>query len=76
MKQQKKQDDNPTHKHTHLQAAQCRHTKPSLQKSVLLPNAQPTDNQSDREKGQQITAVWQNGGFSAEFNSSSSIKHL
>jgi hypothetical protein len=27
------------------------HTKPSLQKSVLFANAQPTDNQSDREWG-------------------------
>ena len=52
------------------------HTKPSLQKSVLFANAQPTDNISDRQKGQQITAVWQNGGFSAKFNNSSSIELL
>jgi hypothetical protein len=32
--------------------------------------------QSDRGKGQQITAVWQNGGFSANFNGSSSIELL
>ena len=55
----------PTHKHTHLQAAQSQRTDQSLQKSVLFANAQPTDIKSDREKGQQITAVWQNGGFSA-----------
>lgn len=29
--------DNPTHKHTHLQAAQSQRSKQSLQKSVLLP---------------------------------------
>ena len=28
------------------------------------------------KKGQHITAVWQNGGFSAKFNSSSSIELL
>lgn len=32
----------PTHKHTHLQAAQSRHTNQSLQKSVLLTNAGQT----------------------------------
>jgi len=32
-------DIQPTHKHTHLQAAQNRHTIQSLQKSVLLANA-------------------------------------
>ena len=47
--------DKPTHKHTHLQAAQSQRTDPSLQKSVLFPNAQLTDNKRDREKGQQIT---------------------
>ena len=57
----------PTHKHTHLQAAQCQHTNQSLQKSVLLATAQPTDNQSDREKGQQITGVLRNGGRSASY---------
>jgi hypothetical protein len=36
MKQQKKQDDNPTHKHTHLQDAQSQRTDQSLQKSVLF----------------------------------------
>ena len=44
----------PTHKHTHLQAAQSQRTDQSLQKSVLFANAQPTDNKSNREKGQQI----------------------
>lgn len=51
----------PTHKHTHLQAAQTQRTDRSLQKSVLFANAQPTDNKTD-EKGQQITRVWRNGG--------------
>jgi hypothetical protein len=46
--------NHPTHKHTHLQAAQSQRTNQSLQKSVLLANAQATDNKSDREKGQQI----------------------
>jgi hypothetical protein len=32
----------PTHKHTHLQAAQSRHTRQSLQKSVLFANAGQT----------------------------------
>lgn len=41
----------PTRNHTHLQAAQGQHTDLSLQKSVLFANAQPTENQSDREKG-------------------------
>jgi len=49
------QMDKPTHKHTHLQFAQANRTKPKLQKSVLLANAQPTNNQNNREKGQQIT---------------------
>ena len=35
-------DKQPTHKHTHLQAAQSRHTNQSLQKSVLLANAGET----------------------------------
>ena len=47
----------PTHKHTHLQAVQSQRTDQSLQKSVLFANAQPSDNKSNREKGQQITAV-------------------
>lgn len=47
----------PTHKHTHLQAAQSQRTDQSLQKSVLFANALPTDNQSDREMRQQITRV-------------------
>lgn len=62
--------DKPTHKHTHLQAAQSQRTDQSLQKSVLFANAQPTDNKSDREKGQQITRYWRNGGRTA------SIEHL
>jgi hypothetical protein len=32
----------PTHKHTHLQAAKSRHTNQGLQKSVLLANARQT----------------------------------
>jgi len=35
-------DIQPTHKHTHLQAAQSRHAIQSLQKSVLLANAGQT----------------------------------
>ena len=62
--------DKPTHKHTHLQPAQSQRTDPSLQKSVLLANAQLTVNQNDREKGQQITRYWRNGGRTA------SIEHL
>jgi len=53
-----------------LQAAQNQRTDQSLQKSVLLANAQSTDNQSGREKGQQITRYWRNGGRTA------SIEHL
>ena len=45
----------PTHKDTHLQASQSQRTDQSLQKSVLLANAQPSHNQSDRKLGQQIT---------------------
>lgn len=59
----------PSHKPTHLQAAQSRHTKPSLQKSVLFANAQPTDNLSDRKKGQQITAPTKNWRFGASYDS-------
>jgi hypothetical protein len=33
-----KPDIHPTHKYTHLQAAQSRHTNQNLQKSVLLAN--------------------------------------
>ena len=47
----------PTHKHTHLQAAQSQRTDQSLQKSVLFANALPTDNQSDREMRQHTTRV-------------------
>lgn len=57
--------DKPTHKHIHLQAAQSQRTDQSLQKIVLSANAQPTDNKSDREKGQQITRYWRNGGRTA-----------
>lgn len=65
------QTDNPTHKHTHLQAAQSQRTNQSLQKSVLLANAQPTRyNQTTDELGQQITAVWQ------EWQETASYEHL
>jgi hypothetical protein len=58
----KMKPNQPTHKHTHLQAAQSRHIKPSLQKSVLFANAQLSDNQSDWKLGQQITAnLFKNG---------------
>jgi hypothetical protein len=54
-----------SHKPTNLQATQIQHTDQSLQKSVLVANAQPTDNQGDRIKGQQITAPTKNWRFSA-----------
>lgn len=41
----------PTHKHTHLQAAQSQRTDQSLQKSVLFANAQRPDRQSQPRKG-------------------------
>ena len=63
----------PTHKHTHLQAAQSQRTDQSLQKSVLFAYAQPTDNISDRQKGQQITSVLQKSGLRTKFNDSNSI---
>lgn len=44
-------DKQPTHKHTHLQAAQSQPTDQSLQKSVLFTNAKPTDTKTDLEKG-------------------------
>jgi hypothetical protein len=47
----------PTHKHTHLQAAKSRHTNQGLQKSVLLANAGQTT-----EKGQQLTRYCQKRG--------------
>ncbi len=72
----KKHHSNPTHKHTHLQAAQSQHTDQSLQKSVLFANAQPTDNQSDREKGQQITRYWRNGGRMASIGHLCKAQHL
>jgi hypothetical protein len=60
----KMKPNQPSHKHTHLKAAQSHCTDQSLQKSVLLANAQPSDNQSDRKKGQQITAPTRNWRFS------------
>ena len=47
----KKHHSDPPHKHTHLQAAQSQHTNQSLQKSVLLANAQQPDRQSQPRKG-------------------------
>jgi len=59
----------PLQKHTLLQAAQAQRTDQSLQKSVLFANAQPSDNQSDRKKGQQITAPSKNLRFNASYYS-------
>jgi hypothetical protein len=52
-------------------------TKPNrkMQKSYQA-NAPRYDRQTKPKEGQQITAVWQNGGFSAKFKFSSSIELL
>lgn len=39
----------PTHKHTHLQAAQCQRSNQSLQKSVLLPTLNRLTNNTKEE---------------------------
>jgi len=49
--------------HTHLQAAQS-HAQTQACKRVCLPHRT-----TDRQEGQQLTAVWRNGGFSASYDS-------
>lgn len=59
----------PSHKHKHLQAAQSHRTNQSLQNSVLLANAQPSDNQSDRKNAQLPIAPTKKWPFSASYDS-------
>jgi hypothetical protein len=54
----------PTHKHTHLQAAKSRHTNQGLQKSVLLANArQTTEKGAACNKGNRCTTPFSNHTF-------------
>jgi hypothetical protein len=49
--------------HTHLQATQA-NAQTKACKRVCLPHRT-----TDRQEGQQLTAVWRNGGFSASNDS-------
>ncbi len=56
------------HSHTHCQVAQANAQTKTWQR-VCLSN-RTTDRQSGRKtEGQQLTAVWRNGGFSASYDS-------
>lgn len=57
-----------TQAHTFASRTKPTH-KPKLAKKCAF-----CQRSTDREKGQQITAVWQNGSSSGKFNSSSSIE--
>lgn len=58
---------NPTPQaHTFASRTKPSH-RPKLAKECACANAQPTDNKSHREKGQQITGVLRNGGRSASY---------
>ena len=62
--------NNPTlHSHTHCQAAAA-NANPKLGKECVCPTARPKRMTSKRTKKntEAITAVWQNGGFSAKLN--------
>ena len=60
---------NPTlHSHTHCQVAQAG-TQAKTWQRVCLSNRTKDSETHDRQEGQQLTAVWSNGGFSASYDS-------
>jgi hypothetical protein len=54
--------DNPTHKHTHLQAAQSQHSKQSLQTSVLPPTLNRLTTKTKEEYRTDNITYTQTGG--------------
>ena len=56
------------HSHTHCQVAQADPQTKTWQR-VCLSNRTKDSETHDRQEGQQLTAVWRNGGFSASCDS-------
>ena len=56
------------HSHTHCQVAQADPQTKTWQR-VCLSNRNKDSETHDRQEGQQLTAVWRNGGFSASYDS-------
>ena len=56
------------HSHTHCQVAQAAPQSKTWQR-VCLSNRTKDSETHDRQEGQQLTAVWRNGGFSASYDS-------
>ena len=56
------------HSHTHCQVAQA-DTQAKTWQRVCLSNRTKDSETHDRQEGQQLTAVWRNGGFSASYDS-------
>ena len=70
------------HSHTHCQVAQADPQAKTWQR-VCLSNRTKDSETNDRQEGQQLTAVWSNGWFSASYDSfvvkqtgSASYQHL
>jgi hypothetical protein len=63
------------HSHTHCHATQPT-LQPKLGKECVCPTAPQTDQRVTEKNNEGITACMKNGGFSAKFNSSSSIEDL
>ena len=61
--------NNPTlHSHTHCQVAPAE-TQAKTWQRVCLSNRTINSENHDRQEGQQLTAVWRNGGCSASYDS-------
>jgi hypothetical protein len=56
------------HSHTHGQVAQANAQTKTWQ-GVCLSNRTKDSETHDRQEGQQLTAVWRNGGCSASYDS-------
>jgi hypothetical protein len=56
------------HSHTHCQVAQADPQAKTWQR-VCLSNRTKDSETHDKQKGQQLTAVWRNGGCSASYDS-------
>ncbi len=56
------------HSHTHCQVAQANAQTKTWQR-VCLSNRTKDSETYNRQEGQQLTAVWRNGGFSASYDS-------
>jgi len=56
------------HSHTHCQVAQADPQTKTWQRVCLSSRTKDSETR-DRQEGQQLTAVWRNGGFSASYDS-------